>query len=91
MPPRTRPCYTPSFRPSPAPAVCFPLRPCSPPPPPQRTFQIWSFAFQFAWRYLLLNQKFTYGKEGMTKEAVSARKKELAIWLREGLVRLGPT
>ncbi|GFR47545.1 hypothetical protein Agub_g9268 [Astrephomene gubernaculifera] len=57
----------------------------------QRTFEIWSFAFQFAFRYLLLNQKFTYGKEGMTKEAVSARKKELAIWLREGLVRLGPT
>ncbi|GLC36873.1 hypothetical protein PLESTB_000183500 [Pleodorina starrii] len=57
----------------------------------QRTFEIWSFAFQFAWRYVLLNQKFTYGKEGMTKEAVSARKKELAIWLREGLVRLGPT
>ncbi|GIM03175.1 hypothetical protein Vretimale_7990, partial [Volvox reticuliferus] len=57
----------------------------------QRTFEIWSFAFQFAFRYVLLNQKFTYGKEGMTKEAVSARKKELAIWLREGLVRLGPT
>ncbi|EFJ49735.1 hypothetical protein VOLCADRAFT_104180 [Volvox carteri f. nagariensis] len=57
----------------------------------QRTFEIWSFAFQFAWRYVLLNQKFTYGKEGMVPEAVSARKKELAIWLREGLVRLGPT
>jgi hypothetical protein len=28
---------------------------------------------------------------GMTKEAVSARKSELAVWLREGLVRLGPT
>lgn len=27
----------------------------------------------------------------MTPEAVSARKKELAIWLREGLVKLGPT
>jgi predicted unusual protein kinase regulating ubiquinone biosynthesis (AarF/ABC1/UbiB family) len=27
----------------------------------------------------------------MTKEAVSARKSELAVWLREGLVRLGPT
>jgi hypothetical protein len=60
-------------------------------PAPQRTFEIWSFAIQFAWRYALLNQKFTYGKEGMTKDAVSARKKELAIWLREGLVRLGPT
>eukprot|EP00878_Enallax_costatus_P019345 GHUV01020408.1.p1 GENE.GHUV01020408.1~~GHUV01020408.1.p1 ORF type:complete len:557 (+),score=208.71 GHUV01020408.1:1417-3087(+) len=27
----------------------------------------------------------------MTPEAVSARKKELAVWLREGLVKLGPT
>lgn len=27
----------------------------------------------------------------MTPAAVSARKKELAIWLREGLVKLGPT
>mmetsp|Transcript_29730 Transcript_29730/g.65790 ORF Transcript_29730/g.65790 Transcript_29730/m.65790 type:complete len:842 (-) Transcript_29730:440-2965(-) len=57
----------------------------------QRTFEIWSFAIQFAFKYFLLNQKWTYGKEGMTAEAVSARKKELAIWLREGLVRLGPT
>lgn len=57
----------------------------------QRTTEIWSFAFSFAWKYFLLNQKWTYGKTGMTTEAVSARKKELAIWLREGLVKLGPT
>ena len=29
--------------------------------------------------------------QGMTKERVSARKAKLAIWLRQGLVRLGPT
>jgi len=29
--------------------------------------------------------------EGMTPDAVSRRKSELAIWLREGLVKLGPT
>lgn len=53
--------------------------------------EIWGFALQFGWRYFLLGKKWTYGKEGMTPTAVSARKKELAIWLREGLVKLGPT
>ncbi|GAX86383.1 hypothetical protein CEUSTIGMA_g13795.t1 [Chlamydomonas eustigma] len=57
----------------------------------QRTLEIWGFAIQFAVKYILLGQKWTYGKKGMEKEAVSARKKELAVWLREGLVRLGPT
>lgn len=57
----------------------------------QRTCEIWTFAFQFAIKYILLGKKFTYGKEGMTKEAVSQKKKDLAIWLREGLVKLGPT
>jgi hypothetical protein len=46
----------------------------------QRTCEIWAFAISFAWRYFLLNQKWTYPKKagGMTPEAVSARKKELA-------------
>lgn len=57
----------------------------------QRTFEIWAFAIQFAWKYVLLGQKWTYGKEGMTPPAVSARKSSLAVWLREGLVKLGPT
>lgn len=59
----------------------------------QRTCEIWAFAFTFAWRYFLLGQKWTYPKKagGMTPEAVSARKRELAVWLREGLVKLGPT
>lgn len=57
----------------------------------QRSCEIWGFALQFAIRYFLLGRKFTYGKGGMTPEAVSARKRELAIWLREGLVKLGPT
>ena len=57
----------------------------------QRTIQIWAFAFAFAWKYFLLGQGWTYkgGKKGMTPEAVSARKSELAVWLREGLVKLG--
>lgn len=59
----------------------------------QRTFEIWSFAITFFFKLWLLNQKWTYKKKngGMTDAAVSARKSELAIWLREGLVRLGPT
>jgi hypothetical protein len=46
----------------------------------QRTCEIWAFAFSFAWRYFLLNQKWTYPKKqgGMTPAAVSARKSELA-------------
>jgi predicted unusual protein kinase regulating ubiquinone biosynthesis (AarF/ABC1/UbiB family) len=59
----------------------------------QRTFEIWAFAFAFAFKYFLLGQGWTYkgGKKGMTPEATSARKRDLAVWLREGLVKLGPT
>lgn len=125
----------------------------------QRTLEIWGFVLKFAWRYVLLNQKWTYKKAGgMTKENVSQvrqqqtqptfvivlvfvlliglfsqqlaasaapfhtaavalhlananvtypqlihlltpapllarpqRKSELAVWLREELVKLGPT
>ncbi len=32
----------------------------------QRTLEIWTFAIQFAFKYALLGQKWTYGKEGMT-------------------------
>jgi predicted unusual protein kinase regulating ubiquinone biosynthesis (AarF/ABC1/UbiB family) len=59
----------------------------------QRTIEIWSFAIQFAWKYFLLGRKWAYPKKtgGMTPTNVSAAKASLAIWLREGLVRLGPT
>eukprot|EP01025_Chloroclados_australasicus_P030844 TRINITY_DN31030_c0_g2_i1.p1 TRINITY_DN31030_c0_g2~~TRINITY_DN31030_c0_g2_i1.p1 ORF type:complete len:772 (-),score=97.13 TRINITY_DN31030_c0_g2_i1:306-2621(-) len=57
----------------------------------RRTIEIWFFAFKFAFKYWLLGRKWTYGKEGMTAERVSERKSELAKWLREGLVKLGPT
>jgi len=57
----------------------------------QRSWEIWSFAAAFFFRYFLVNKKFTYGKEGMTPERVSSRKRELAKWLVQGLVRLGPT
>lgn len=44
-------------------------------------------------RRCCLPQKFTYKKlpGGMSEANVSAKRSELAVWLREGLVRLGPT
>ena len=57
----------------------------------QRTWEIWTFAATFFFKLWLVNQKFSYKKGGMTDEAVSAKKSALAVWLREGLVRLGPT
>jgi predicted unusual protein kinase regulating ubiquinone biosynthesis (AarF/ABC1/UbiB family) len=57
----------------------------------RRTWQIWSFAFAFAVRYFALKLRFTYGRAGMTPEAVISRRSKLAAWLREGLVKLGPT
>lgn len=32
-----------------------------------------------------------YPRNGFTPENISEKKKELACWLREGLIRLGPT
>ena len=57
----------------------------------QRTWQIWSFAFVFFFKYWLVGKKWAYGKAGMTAGRVVERKATLAIWLREGLVKLGPT
>ena len=57
----------------------------------QRTWQIWSFAFVFFFKYWLVGKKWAYGKAGMTASRVVERKATLAIWLREGLVKLGPT
>lgn len=59
--------------------------------PLQRTWQIWSFAFVFFVKYWLVGRKWAYGKGGMTEARITERKSTLAIWLREGLVKLGPT
>ncbi|CAD7700793.1 unnamed protein product [Ostreobium quekettii] len=56
-----------------------------------RTFEIWSFAFAFFLKYKWVNQRAAYPGGAMTPEAVSQKKSELAVWLREGLCRLGPT
>jgi hypothetical protein len=55
-----------------------------------RTLEIWSFVFNFVFRRLALNLKFTY-KGGFTEAKKLARTEQLATWLRLGLLRLGPT
>ena len=59
----------------------------------RRTIQIYAFAIVFAFKYWKLSKKGTYkGMEGgMSKENISAKKTELARWLKEGLIKLGPT
>ena len=59
-------------------------------PRAQRTFEIWSFVFKFVLKRLALNLKWTYrGK--FSEAAKKERLQRLAVWLREGLLRLGPT
>lgn len=59
----------------------------------QRTLQIYAFALTFAFRYWRLSKPGTYKKMegGMSEANISVKKAELARWLREGLIRLGPT
>lgn len=59
----------------------------------RRTIQIYSFAIVFAFKYWRLNKKSTYKnmEGGMSPENVSAKKTELAKWLKAGLIKLGPT
>ncbi|KAK7317010.1 hypothetical protein RJT34_00883 [Clitoria ternatea] len=56
----------------------------------QRTVEIWGFVLTFIFKAWLNNQKFTY-KGGMTEEKQALRRKALAKWLKESILRLGPT
>uniref|UniRef100_A0A1J3I013 ABC1 atypical kinase-like domain-containing protein n=1 Tax=Noccaea caerulescens TaxID=107243 RepID=A0A1J3I013_NOCCA len=56
----------------------------------QRTLEIWGFVVTFIFRTWLSNQKFSY-KGGMTEEKKVLRRKVLAKWLKENILRLGPT
>lgn len=56
----------------------------------QRTLEIWGFVFTFLFRAWLNNQKFSY-RGGMTEEKKVMRRKALAKWLKESILRLGPT
>ncbi|KAK4485967.1 hypothetical protein RD792_008621 [Penstemon davidsonii] len=56
----------------------------------QRTLEIWGFVVTFIFKVWLNNQKFTY-RGGMTEEKKVQRRKVLAKWLKENILRLGPT
>ncbi|KAL2907166.1 Protein ACTIVITY OF BC1 COMPLEX KINASE 8 chloroplastic [Bienertia sinuspersici] len=56
----------------------------------QRTLEIWGFVLTFAFRAWLTNQKFSY-KGGMTEEKKRLRRINLAKWLKDNILRLGPT
>lgn len=56
----------------------------------QRTLEIWGFVLTFIFRAWLNNQKFSY-RGGMTEEKKVQRRKVLAKWLKESILRLGPT
>ncbi|XWS29470.1 hypothetical protein CRYUN_Cryun24cG0032000 [Craigia yunnanensis] len=56
----------------------------------QRTLEIWGFVLTFIFKAWLNNQKFSY-QGGMTEEKKVLRRKALAKWLKESILRLGPT
>ncbi|TVU29563.1 hypothetical protein EJB05_21135 [Eragrostis curvula] len=56
----------------------------------QRTLEIWGFVLTFIFKSWLNNQKFTY-RGGMTEEKKKMKRKVLAKWLKESILRLGPT
>ncbi|KAL8143483.1 hypothetical protein V2J09_016515 [Rumex salicifolius] len=56
----------------------------------ERTFEIWGCVLTFIVRAWLNNQKLSY-VGGMTEEKKISRRKALAKWLKESILRLGPT
>ncbi|KAH9622360.1 hypothetical protein KSS87_007205 [Heliosperma pusillum] len=56
----------------------------------QRTLEIWGFVLTFVFRVWLNNQKFSY-KGGITEEKKRLKRIVLAKWLKENILKLGPT
>lgn len=56
----------------------------------QRTLEIWGFVISFIFKAWLNNQKFSY-RGGITEAKKGQRRKALAKWLKENILRLGPT
>lgn len=56
----------------------------------QRSLEIWGFVITFVFKWWLNKQKFMY-KGGVTELKKQEKRKALAKWLKEGLLRLGPT
>jgi len=63
----------------------------------QRALEIWGFVIKFLFKRWKLDKKWNYTKAELgddgkpLKEAKSVKLKVLAIWLRESLLKLGPT
>lgn len=55
-----------------------------------RSMEIWGTLVTFLFKAWFDNQKFTY-KGGITEEKQKERRKVLAKWLKESILRLGPT
>ncbi|TKY73913.1 aarF domain-containing kinase [Spatholobus suberectus] len=56
----------------------------------QRTLEIWGFVATFIFKAWLNSQKFSY-KGSSAKGKKNLRRKALAKWLKESILRLGPT
>ncbi|GJP44196.1 hypothetical protein CLOM_g3584 [Closterium sp. NIES-68] len=56
----------------------------------QRTFEIWSFVIAFLVKAWLINRPWMY-RGGITEAKKVEKRQDLARWLKEGLLRLGPT
>ncbi|XWS41491.1 hypothetical protein CRYUN_Cryun17cG0086300 [Craigia yunnanensis] len=56
----------------------------------QRTLEIWGSVLTFIFKAWLNNQKFSY-RGGMNEAKKVLRRKALAKWLKESILRLGPT
>nr|ABK25165.1 unknown [Picea sitchensis] len=56
----------------------------------QRSLEIWGFVITFLFKAWVNNKKFMY-KGGITEEKKKEKRKALAKWLKEGLLKLGPT
>jgi hypothetical protein len=57
----------------------------------QRRFvDIWGFMLRLLWARWLYGKAWSYGGP-ITAEAQTARRRELAVWIRETLLDLGPT
>ena len=56
----------------------------------RRRIDIWLFVFNMLFKFWRNNQKWTYAG-GFSEEKLAARRRLQAVWIREGLLDLGPT
>lgn len=56
----------------------------------RRTVDIWSFVFRFLSARWMYGKRWSY-RQGRTPEALTARRRKQAIWIRDTFLDLGPT